>query len=67
MGNHAELMKKEGLYYQLIMNQKIAEDKGKGIGIIMFYTCLHVCILFALICFGRTKASLICYNQSSTI
>ena len=37
MGNHAELMNNEGLYYQLIMNQKIAEEeKGKGIVIIMF-------------------------------
>ena len=46
MGSHAELMNNEGLYYQLIMNQKIAEEeKGKGIWIIMFYTCLlHVCI-----------------------
>ena len=41
IGNHAEMMNNEGLYYQLIVNQKITEEeKGKGNGIIMFYTCL---------------------------
>ena len=51
MGNHAEMMNNEGLYYQLIMNQKIAEEeKGKGIGIIIFYTYLLVFCLYYSIC-----------------
>ena len=32
MGSHSELMKKEGLYYQLVINQTIeeSEEKEKG-------------------------------------
>ena len=33
MGSHNELMKSEGLYYKLVMNQMITEEEKKGKGI----------------------------------
>ena len=35
MGSHDELMRSEGLYYKLVMNQMITEEEEKGKGIVI--------------------------------